>query len=242
MDDFTKAITYQLKQDIANRYFGFRKRIETESNQYLQNLQSADQSYAAEIKADVQRMHCLLQKDQLIHAFLTFIKLPSEIWHDLTDPQSLPLWQSLFANLKGEGLTRRRRYRALVYKVYLSLAKNVAAYRDIFVRLEEEHEDICKEINLFYRKNDLSGILNFLREIDNPDGLASGLLQTDRPIFTNQTMEKELRISPPPAVTTSMHPLVHQLPSLKEAKPLLSGLLKQAYPLFDNLEIKQLPF
>lgn len=43
MEDVTKAITYEIKQDIANRYFGFRKRIETESGQYLLSLQSANE-------------------------------------------------------------------------------------------------------------------------------------------------------------------------------------------------------
>ncbi len=241
MDDFTKAITYQLKQDIANRYFGFRKSIETESSRYLLNLQSANQKYAAEIKTDMQRMYCLLQSDLLYHSFVTFTKLPSEIWNCPIDPQSPSQWQLLFSDLKGEGLTRRRRYRNLVYQVYRLLTSDITAYQEIFIRLEEDHEDICREIDLFYRKNDLPGILNFLREIDNPDGFRSGLLQTDRPIFTSQSMEEELRIIPPPAVTTNMQSL-DGLPSLKEAKPILIGLLKQAYPLFDHFHIKKLPF
>jgi hypothetical protein len=241
MDDFAKAITYQLKQDIANRYFGFRKRIETESNQYLLNLQSANQKYEVGIKTNVQRMHCLLQSDLLFQSFITFTKLPGEIWHCPTEPQSPSQWQMLFADLKGEGLTRKRRYRNLVYKVYRLLASDITAYQDVFIRLEEEHEDICKQIDLFYRKNDLSGILNFLRELDNPDGLRSGLLQTDRPLLTSQSMEEELRIIPPPKVTSNMHSL-DGIPSMEEAKPTFNGLLKQAYPLFDHFEIKKLPF
>jgi hypothetical protein len=239
MEDITKALAYEIKQDIANRYFGFRKRIETESNQYLEKLRSAGKEYAVAIKVDVQRMHCLLKKDELFRSFINFTGLPDAIGCH-TNPQAPAQWKLLFTNLKGEGLTRRRRYRNLVYKVYRSLAGNVAAYQDVFIRLEEEHEDICKEIDRFYRRNDLSGILNFLREIDNPDSLHSGILHADRAGLAGRNLDQELRIVPPPSVSTGMHSLV-QLSPLEEAKPTLNILIDEAFPLLDQSDLKKLP-
>jgi hypothetical protein len=240
MEDFTKALTYEIKQDIANRYFGFRKRIETESSQYCEKLRSANQEYAAGIKMDMQRMGCLLKKDHLLRSFIKYTGLPETIGCYCGNLQSPAQWQLLFTDLKGEGLTRGRRYRNLMYKVYRSLTGNIAAYRKIFLELKEEHEDICREIDRFYRKNDLSYILNFLREIDNPDGVHSGILQADRAGIACQNMERELRLAPPPAVTTSMHLLI-ALPTLEEAKPTLINLGKQAYPLLDRLDLDRLP-
>ncbi len=241
MEDITKALAYEIKQDIANRYFGFRKRIETESSQYLEKIQAGDEKYAAGIKAEMHRMHCLFGRDELFRSFVTFTKLPNTIdWYH-TDPQSPSHWRLLFGNLKGGGLTRRRRYRNLVYKVYKLLADKIAEYQTVFIELVEEHEDICREIDLFYRKNDLSGILNFLREIDNPDSVRSEILQTDNTILASQSMEKELRIMPPPSVTTSMHSLT-LLPPLDAAKETLDRLITEAYPLFDHFDIERLPF
>jgi hypothetical protein len=249
MEDFTKALTFEIKKDIADRYFGFRKRIETESNQYLEKLQTAGKEKTGEIIADVERMHCLLRKDDLFRSFIDFTGLPEALTSSMAcsmacstvNPQCPSQWQMLFAGQKGKGLTRRRRYRNLVYSIYSSLADKIAAYRDIFMRLEEEHEDICKEIDSFYRKNDLSGILNFLREIDNPGGFHSGILQADRASLAGRDMDQELRIKPPPPVTSRMHSLA-QPPPLQQAKSALDRLLNQAFPLFDHSEPRRRPF
>ncbi len=241
MEDISKALVYEIKQDIANRYFGFRKQIETESGQYLDKLQNVDQQYAANIIMNMQRMHCLLQKDQIFASFIQFTAIPESIGSLHTDPHSHVQWQRLFAGLRGKGFTRRRRFRNLVYQVYRLLAGEIDTYRGIFTQLEEEHEDICKEISRFYRMNDLSGILNFLREIDNPDTMRSGLLYTDRPALAGQNMEDELRLLPPPAVTTRM-PSLPRLPPLETARPTLESLITQAFAFFTNFNIEKLPF
>jgi hypothetical protein len=54
-------------------------------------------------------------------------------------------------------------------------------------------------------------------------------------------MEEELRISPPPAVTTRM-PSLPQLPLFETAKPTLDSLIDQAIALFDHSGIRTLPF
>ncbi len=239
MEDITKALAYEIKQDIANRYFGFRKRIETESNEYAEKLQNAGKESVVGIKSDVQRMHYLLKNDALFHSFLNFTGLPDAIGLH-SDPAAPAQSKLLFAGLKGEGFTRRRRYRNLVFKVYSSLAGSVLAYRDLYNRLEEEHEDICGEIDRFYRKNDLSGILNFLREIDNPDCLQSGMFQPDRCYLASRDMDEALRIMPPPSVQTGMQSL-ERLSPLEKAKPTLDSLIKEAFPLLDRSDLEQLP-
>jgi hypothetical protein len=249
MEDFTKALTFEIKKDIADRYFGFRKRIETESNEYLEKLQAAGDGKTAEIIADVERMHCLLRKEDLFRSFVDFLQLPDILTSSMAcsmacatiNPQCPSQWQTLFAGQKGKGLTRSRRYRNLAYGIYRSLSDNIAAYRDIFTRLEEEYEDIREEIDSFYRKNDLSSILNFLREIDNPGGFHNGILQADRASLAGRDMDQELRIKPPPPVSSRMHSLV-QPPPLQEAKATLDGLLKLAFPLFDHSEPRRRPF
>ena len=241
MEDISKALVYELKQDIANRYFGFRKQIETESNQYLAKLDSVDDKYTDNIAMDMQRMHCLLQNDQLFTTFIQFTGIPESIGSFRTDSQSPIQWRRLFANLQGKGFTRKKRFRNLVYTIYRLLADDVAAYRKMFVELEEECEDIRNEIKRFYRMNDLSGILNFLREVDNPDAMHSSLLYANSPTLAGQKMEEELRISPPPAATTRL-PLLPQLPTLETAKPTLDSLISQAFELFDYTSLDKLPF
>jgi len=240
MDDLTKALAYEIKKDIANRYFGFRKRIETDSKQYLKSLEEADKQNLTGVKTDLQRMQCLLAKEDLFRSFLTYTGLPDSIAEGSGPPEGCQ-WRPLFADLRGEGFTRWRRYRNLVYKVYSSLADNIDHYREIFTRLSEEHEDICGEIDRFSRKNDLSGILNFLREIDHPDDPNSAILRAEGAVFSSGNMEQDLRIAPPPPVNTAMHSLP-QLPSLATAKPALKSLAGRAFALLDPIDSKELPF
>ncbi len=241
MENITKALAYEIKQDIANRYFGFRKRIETESRQYLDDLQRDGEQYAAAITTDMHRMHCLLQDEQLFGLFLTFTRLPDSLGSFLTDPKAPSQWQALFSGLYGKGFTRKGRYRNLVHTVYRSLADNIDTYRDSFTRLSEEHEDICGEIDRFYRMNDLSGILNFLREIDSPYGPHSGILQAGNENLAAGNIDQELRIVPPPPVTSFMSAL-EQLPPLQEAKSTLNEMITKAFPLFDHFARDSCPF
>ncbi len=241
MEDISKALVYEIKRDIAERYFGFRKQIETESRQYLDKLHNVDGQYAADIARNMQRMHCLIQNEQLFQSFVQFTGIPESMGNLTTDRKSPAEWQRLFTGLRGKGFTRRRRFRNLLYQVFRLLAADVESYRKICLELEEEHEEICKEIERFYRMNDLSGILNFLREIDNPDSMNAGLLHTDRPILAGQGLEEELRIQPPPAINTHL-PALPQLPRLETARPTLEELATQAYAAFDFARIGKLPF
>ncbi len=241
MEDISKALVYEIKQDLANRYFGFRKQIETESRQYLNKLHNVDGQYTADIVRNMQRLRCLIPNEQLFEAFMQFTKIPESIGKLSTDQNSPAEWQRLFNGLRGKGFTRRRRFRNLLYQVFRLLAADVETYRKIYLELEEEHEDIRKEIERFYRMNDLSGILNFLREIDNPDSMNAGLLHSDRPVLAGQRLEEELRIQPPPAVGTHL-PDLPQLPRLEAARPTLEELATQAYAAFDFAHIGKLPF
>jgi hypothetical protein len=54
-------------------------------------------------------------------------------------------------------------------------------------------------------------------------------------------MEEELRIYPPPAVTTRM-PSLPQLPLFQAARPKLDSLIPQAFALFNHSDIEKLPF
>ena len=76
MDDFINAIAYEVKQEIANRYFGFRSRTETEMEQYLEKLHDADRDHLAAIRLDLRRMRVLLCQERFFKDFLLMMGLP----------------------------------------------------------------------------------------------------------------------------------------------------------------------
>ena len=229
MDDFVNAIAYEVKQEIANRYFGFRSRTETEIEQYLEKLQDADREHLAGIRLDLRRMRVLLHQEKYFKDFLLMMGLPQ----DIAGGQSLPDATPLFTGLKGEGFSRWRRYLDLAFKVYQSLEKGIAAYRATWVDLDDEYAEICTRIDDFHRNNDLSGILSFIRTFDSSDTERLKFLHTESAPRPGKSLDQELRISHPRPVNDIL-PDVPVLPPLKQVKTPMSGLLKSAYAFHDS--------
>jgi hypothetical protein len=241
MEDFLNAIAYEVKQEIADRYFGFRTRIENQVNVYLAKMQETSKEFSVGIQIDLCRMQFLLQEPRLFRSFLHLIDLPLEEAINLCSRPTPPKGQELFMAMRGQGITRWRRFRGLAILVYRSLAENISIYRDIYLLLQEEHADICMEIDKFERQNDLSDILCFLRNLDSPDSDRLKFLHSGATPQPDKTLAQDLRISTPAPVTETML-LLNVLPSFKQINGQFTELLKQAFVRHDRSTPSSLPF
>lgn len=243
MDNLAQALAYEIKQDIAQRYFGFRTRIEGEIDQYRQELHYCCGKHPPRIEVDLQRLQFLCFKKNIFQDFLVLVKLPKAFTDTFTiAPPALHnnvLWDELFVDFKGEGFTRRRRHRNLIYKVYRSLSSIIEEYREAYINLQDDHQSICDEISSFYRNNDLSGILSFLRDLQDMNSGRSQLLQSVS--VSSRNLDKELQIQLPPPVTTSLHPL-EELPETGLIKTQLQQIINKAYEFSNQAQLPSLPF
>ena len=229
MDDFANAIAFEVKQEIAERYFGLRTRIEEWSSRYLEQLHQTDKELAAAIGLDLWRFRVLLEAPYLFHGFLRLIDLPGEDAIHLCrlhSPEPAP--GELFTHLRGGGLTRRQRFRSLASAVYCSLARNVAAYHEAAHQLQLEHDDICAEIDRFRRQNDLTDILSFLRSLDSGTAERSRLLHSDASGGRTSTLDSDLQLKAPPPVSAVLLQL-RPLPPLEQIKEPFTAFLNEAY-------------
>ncbi len=228
MEDFINAFAHEVKLEIANRYFGFRTGIEGEIQDYLARLHDVDGQIAAGIRLDLLRMRFLLHQERLFQAFLSFAGLPEGLTEDQSGRQLSSRPGELFAEMKGEGLTRWRRYRDLAFRVYLSLVDNITAYRQAYLDLGKEYQEICTRINDFHRNNDLTGILSFLQTFDTATAERLKFLHTEPYHRPGIHPDQELRIAPPCPVE-SLLPDLAAVPPLKQAKKPLTALLEAAF-------------
>jgi hypothetical protein len=225
MDDFVNAIAYEVKLEIANRYFGFRTSIEGEIDQYLARLEQAKEEHLDPVTLDLLRMRALLDREPIARNFLSLIKFPD------TQPKQdaiLPAPDHLFNDLKGIGFTRWWRYRDLAFRVYRSLAKHIASNRQVFLDLSDDYCEICTRIDDFHRNNDLDGILSFLRTFDAMENERLKFLHIDPSIRSGKALEQDLRIRHPRPVTDFL-PDLPAVPPLAQIKGSLDSLLKSAY-------------
>ena len=241
MDDFANAIAYEVKQEIADRYFGFRTRIEHRSEEYLTKLKDAGTTLTARIQLNLCRMQFLLQTPHLFHAFLDLIDLPRGIAEDVCN-RPLPFGeQELFLTLRGHGFTRWRRFRGLAIVVYGLLMESVATYWNTFQELKEEYAEIAAEIDKFQQQNDLGEILSYLRQLDSPDAERLKFLHSDSTLPSGKSLQNELRIATPPPVDEFMICLTI-LPPLKQIMEGFRALLDQAFSRHKQNNTLPLPF
>ncbi len=228
MEDFANALAYEVKQEIATRYFGFRTRLETASREYLTKYQAAVTEHGARLRPDLCRMQFLLQEPRIFCSFLQLIGLPRDFAMGLTGPPSSVGRQELFTGLRGEGFTRWQRFRNLATAIYLSLADNIAACHDCFLELNEEQEEICRQLDKFQRQNDLREILSFLRSLDPSESERPKFLHFDINSHPGSNLDQELRLVPPPPVDPAKLALP-LAPPLKQIKKQFVGMLKEAF-------------
>ncbi len=238
MEDFAKSLTFEVKKEIADRYFGFRKIIEEDSDDYQQEVIKTALTLENKIGFDLLRIYSLLRTDELIKQFYRLTGLGEVLFFDPYVSNSVTIRKRLFEGLELRGFFSRSRFYNMFFDVYKSLYQHVNEYRKQLAALIEEHEVIEEEIKLFYQKNDISGIMLFLRNLEGnspTSGSMSGTIDSGGSI----TMEQKMRIHPPQPVEKFL-PILEEIPELSTIKKELTRLVKSAYKKQPDFDLKDL--
>jgi hypothetical protein len=237
MESIDNYLTFEVKKEIADRYFGFRKAIEDDSNRYLQDVFDCSRELEKGIGHDLVRIYTLLNSESLIDEFIDITHLPPRIFVD-SYINTLPKKDTIFRQQKFRGLTRKGCLNNMFFDTYERLADHIGHYRKIYNSLQEDQETIVEQINLFYRKNDIETIFHFLRSLDNTAAISSPTTagQSD---YTS--MASKLRLTPPPAINELL-PEIPEIPEQKTIKKELKNLVRKAcrqQPLLDLRDLKK---
>lgn len=237
MEDITKILSFEVKKEIAERYFGFRKRIEDDTDLYERRLTTSSLELENQIGFDLIRIYILLHSEDLIHRFIQLTGLPQEFFYDPYFVQSATIRKKAFSGRNLRGWTKRGRFRNMFFDAYISLALHVDSYCTTLSELTEEQETIREQINLFYRKNDIDSIMSFIRRIDNPDPARSEFMDTGRGSDPQHGMEEQMRLHPPlPAC--ELLPTISPLPPFKAVRAQLKRLIDEAYAIPRDFDLR----
>lgn len=228
MHDMEDLLSLEIKREIADRYFGFRKMIEEDSLLYDQHIRDAYRQMENDIGFDLIRLYILLGRESLIREFRGLTGLNDQVFFDAYLLQSTRLRQRLFARQPCRGFTRRGRFHNLFLDIYARLDQGMDAYRATLARLVREADSLEDEIEVFHRKNDLGAMMGFLRGLDSAaarevGGMAGGLSPQ-----RDQYFEDKMRIRPPAKAEELLPPAPTMLP-LKNCKNRLKGLIDDAF-------------
>ena len=238
MEDFAKTLAFEVKKDIAERYFGFRKIIEEDSDYYQKEVISSALLLESQIGFDLLRIYALLQEDTLIKRFYQLTNLGEVLFFDSYVSSSPTIRKRLFEGQKVHGFFRKSRFTNMFFDVYKSLRDHVDSYRVRIASLAEDHDVIEEEIKIFYQKNDISGIMLFLRSLDgdsSTSGTMSGGLESGGTI----SMENKMRLHAPEPVEKFL-PVLEAIPDPSSIKSELKKLVDSAYTKQPDFDLKEL--
>ncbi len=238
MEDFAKSLAFEVKKEIAERYFGFRKIIEEDSDEYQKEVINFALELETKIGFDLLRIYSLLRENHLIQRFYKITKLGEVLFFDAYVSNSPTIRARLFENMEVRGFFRKSRFENMFFDVYETLRTHVDEYRNRIAALIEEHEVIEEEIKIFYQKNDISGIMLFLRNLDGGTGTTSGMaggIETEG----TASMEQKMRLHPPQSVEKFL-PILQAIPDPSTIKNELKKLVDLAYEKQADFDLKDL--
>lgn len=195
--DISKVMTYEIKKEMAERYFGFRKLIDEDKQELARQMRSQTLTSEQRVVMDLARIYILLKDRNLIERFRVLSGIEEVLFYDEYVVSSPTIRARVFSGLQVWGLTRAGRFKNLLLACYDQLVADVDAYREKFGELLDTREFIAEEIKLFYQKNDLSSMLGFLRQLDGADhsGLAGPIVAG-----VGEDMATKLKVEPPEAI------------------------------------------
>lgn len=221
--DISKVMAYEIKKEMADRYFGFRKLIEEDKKALAKAIRQQSLTTEQKICLDLARIYTILQDRALIDRFVALSGLGEEFFYDEYMISSPTIRARIFAGIRARGLTRAGRFTKLLLGCYELLVAHVDLYREKFAELTEDRELINEEIQVFYRNNDLDSMLSFFRSLDdNGNGLLAGpvqvggreILRTKMEVLPPRQVEKDLPMFPPlvamPQIRSELKKLAEQ--------------------------------
>ena len=225
VEDF---LALELKRELAERYFGFRKMIEEDTLDLSEKIKYQLSILEKRISYELIRIYVLLKDEKLIHEFMKLTGWEEKLFYDPYITESPTIRKKVFKGIKIRGLTRAGRFKNLVFDAYERLAAHVEHYRESLEDIETSRETINAEIDLFYRKNDIGNIMGFLRAIEGGGSQDSMGVEPDA--GSVDTFEHKMRIEKPPPIDSELikiPPLV-PLPTISKG---LKKLVDKAYKL-----------
>ena len=225
--DISKVMSYEIKKEMADRYFGFRKLIDDDKRKLAEQIRRQSMTSEQRIVMDLARIYILLRDWQLIKRFLTLAGFEEELFYDEYLVSSPTIRARVFAGVTGRGLTRSGRFKNLLLDCYEQLVADVDSYREKFGELLESRQLINEEIEVFDQKNDLGSMLGFLRQLDRDDKATIAGPVVAR---VGEDMAAKLKLEPPEAIEHHL-PIVPPLVSLDRIRGDLKKLAEEALSL-----------
>lgn len=164
-----EVFSSEIKRDIAQRYFSFRKLIEDDEMDLKEKIRQNIIILEKRISFDLIRIYILLGKEEFIDTFLKLAGLDNKLFYDPYLLESAQISARVFRCQRFDGFTQSSRFVNFLLECYENLYFHVNKYHEHIEELEKEREMIVEEIKQFYKENNLSAILGFIHSLGDEE-------------------------------------------------------------------------
>lgn len=104
------VMAFEIKKEMADRYFGFRRLIEKDKDDLDERLRHHSFTLEQRICTGLVRIYILLKDEKLIHEFLQLVGLEEAMFYDHYLTESSTIRQRVFNGVRLRGLTQAGRF------------------------------------------------------------------------------------------------------------------------------------
>jgi hypothetical protein len=224
--DILSFLSFEIKKEIADRYFGFRKIIEEDKLDLSQRIKQHSFILQKRISFELLRIYAFLKEEKLIQSFLDISGLDKDTFYDPQFTRLETLKERVFSGITLRGFTMRGKAVKLLFDCYDRLSIHAHQYHNKIEELRELKETIDEEIKVFYEQNELGTILGFLKSLDDP--AVAGGIEGGLEVGLAASLEEIMKIEPPMAIERCL-PVMSPLPSLSSVRKRIKHLAIKAY-------------
>jgi hypothetical protein len=224
--DIGKALAYQVKREMAERYFSARKTIEDDITMLHSKITELSDYFDFVIASDFLRLYSILVEKDLIDKFLEMINLKEPSFYDDYMIRSKNIKNRLLMGFQDRGWTSYGKFHNRFKDSYLKLFENVMRYNEKVQELIDFENIVKEETALIKTKFSLDEMMCFMRELDRED--VPGVM-TENICCRTERLEDSLGFIVPD-VKSSIH-FFPPLPLWKDLSPEIGYILKPAFNL-----------
>lgn len=224
--DLLNFLSFEIKKEIADRYFGFRKIIEEDKLDLDQKIKQHSFILQKRISFELLRVYAFLKDENRIQTFLDITGLDKDTFYDPQFTRLETLKERVFSGIKVRGFTMRGKNIKLLLDCYDRLAIHAHQYQNKIEELQELKETIDEEIKIFYKQNELGTILGFLKSLSDPS--VAGGIEGGLEIGLAGSLEEKMKIEPPMPIEQCL-PVISPLPGISNVRKKLKKLALEVY-------------
>ncbi len=236
--DIEKALAYQVKKEIAQRYFRIRKLIEEDSSNIRKMAKELVRLYEQKLGPALTRIYLLLMDEEIAGKFLKAAGWEGMPFFDRDVLNSPGLRKTLLSGMELHGWLRSSKFANLLLDSYRELYSAYLDFEDLREEIRDEIAIVKEEVRQFESNYSLDEIMSFLRNLNFEDETTVRALGKNIDSSKMGELEKKLAFPDISDVEKQM-PAVPRLPKPEDMEGMLSDLAHDAYERHRD-EIRQL--